>query len=199
MPKSPSGSHRGAARHDEGREQRGTAARRRRFVDVLHERIPWSKTSDAKGIREIFPRSRRSSWSTSRGGRGAPRRARSESRRDGVRRPGRVADRDRALHGARKPRTGGPTIGYVTTRTMLSSTPPRPARSRALPRSSARSGPCSSSTTSPRGPRRFTELERSCEGISPRTLAEPRSASGPRRSSRGRATQSRAAARRGSR
>ena len=52
------------------------------------------------------------------------------------------------------------------------STRRRRARSPAPPRSSARSGRCSSSTTSRKGPRRFTELERSCAGISPRTLAE---------------------------
>ena len=46
------------------------------------------------------------------------------------------------------------------------------ARSQRPPRSSARSGRRCSSTTSPKGPRRFSELERSCQGISPRTLAE---------------------------
>ena len=59
---------------------------------------------------------------------------------------------DVAVHGA-KAASGlaGRTIrarGYIAR--CSPSTPPRPARSPALPRSSARSGPCSSSTTSPR-------------------------------------------------
>ena len=45
-------------------------------------------------------------------------------------------------------------------------------RSRARRTSSARSGRRCSSTTSPREPRRFSELEKACPGISPRTLSE---------------------------
>ena len=47
----------------------------------------------------------------------------------------------------------------------------RSVRSLAPPTSSAPSGRRSSSTTSLK-PRRFSELERSCPGISPRTLSE---------------------------
>ena len=55
MPKSPVGSHRGGRTPtEEGSARWLSSLEVAAFVDVSHERIPWSKTFDAKGIREIF-------------------------------------------------------------------------------------------------------------------------------------------------
>jgi SAM-dependent methyltransferase len=55
MPKSPVGSHRGGRTPtEEGSARWLSSLALAAFVDVSHERIPWSKTFDAKGIREIF-------------------------------------------------------------------------------------------------------------------------------------------------
>ena len=55
MPKSPVGSHRGGRTPTRGRKRTlALVAEAAGFVDVSHERISWSKTFDAKGIREIF-------------------------------------------------------------------------------------------------------------------------------------------------
>jgi SAM-dependent methyltransferase len=55
MPKSPVGSHRGGRTPtEEGSARWLSSLEAAAFVDVSHERIPWSKTFDAKGIREIF-------------------------------------------------------------------------------------------------------------------------------------------------
>jgi SAM-dependent methyltransferase len=55
MPRSPVGSHRsGRMPREEGSARWLSALERAGFVDVTVERIPWSKTFDAKGIREIF-------------------------------------------------------------------------------------------------------------------------------------------------
>ena len=51
-------------------------------------------------------------------------------------------------------------------------TSPRPARWRQPRRSSAPSGRCLLVHELSEGPRRFTQIEHSCAGISPRTLAE---------------------------
>ena len=55
MPKSPAGSHRGGRTPtEEGSARWLSSLETAAFVEVSHERIPWSKTFDAKGIREIF-------------------------------------------------------------------------------------------------------------------------------------------------
>jgi SAM-dependent methyltransferase len=55
LPRSPVGSHRGGRTPtEEGRARWLSALEASGFVHVSHERIPWSKTYDAKGIRDIF-------------------------------------------------------------------------------------------------------------------------------------------------
>ena len=55
MPKSPAGSHRGGRTPTEfGSAAWLDALAAARFEDVSLERIPWSRTFDARGIREIF-------------------------------------------------------------------------------------------------------------------------------------------------
>jgi SAM-dependent methyltransferase len=55
MPRSPVGSHRGGRTPSEGGSARWLSALvAAGFEDVSHERIPWTKTFDAKGIRSIF-------------------------------------------------------------------------------------------------------------------------------------------------
>jgi SAM-dependent methyltransferase len=55
MPKSPVGSHRGGRTPtEEGSARWLWSLEVAAFVDISHEHIPWSKTFDAKGIREIF-------------------------------------------------------------------------------------------------------------------------------------------------
>ena len=55
MPKSPVGIHRGGRTPtEEGSARWLSSLEAAGFVDVSHERISWSKTFDAKGIREIF-------------------------------------------------------------------------------------------------------------------------------------------------
>ena len=55
MPKSPAGSHRGGRTpSEEGSEAWLGALAAAGYEDGLLERIPWSKTYDARGIREIF-------------------------------------------------------------------------------------------------------------------------------------------------
>jgi SAM-dependent methyltransferase len=55
MPKSPVGSHRGGRTPtEEGSARWLSSLDAAGFEDVSHERISWSKTFDAKGIREIF-------------------------------------------------------------------------------------------------------------------------------------------------
>jgi SAM-dependent methyltransferase len=55
MPKSPVGSHRGGRTPTEDGSARWLSLLEAAgFVDVSHERIPWSRTFDAEGIRAIF-------------------------------------------------------------------------------------------------------------------------------------------------
>jgi SAM-dependent methyltransferase len=55
MPRSPVGSHRGGKTPTEGGSARWLSPLEAAgFVNASHERIPWTKTFDAKGIREIF-------------------------------------------------------------------------------------------------------------------------------------------------
>jgi SAM-dependent methyltransferase len=55
MPRSPLGSHRGGRTPTEGgREAWLGALAEAGFEDAAHERIPWTKTFDAKGIRAVF-------------------------------------------------------------------------------------------------------------------------------------------------
>jgi SAM-dependent methyltransferase len=55
MPRSPVGSHRGGNTPAEGGSARWLSALEAAgLVDASHERIPWSKTFDAKGMREVF-------------------------------------------------------------------------------------------------------------------------------------------------
>jgi hypothetical protein len=55
MPRSPVGSHRGGRTPTEsGRARWLSALESAGFSDVSDDRIPWSKTFDAKGIREVF-------------------------------------------------------------------------------------------------------------------------------------------------
>jgi SAM-dependent methyltransferase len=55
MPKSPVGSHRGGRTPTEGGSAHWLSALASAgFEDASHERIPWAKTFDAKGIRAVF-------------------------------------------------------------------------------------------------------------------------------------------------
>jgi hypothetical protein len=55
MPRSPAGSHRGGRTPSEGGSEAWLKALASAgFENGAHERVPWSKTFDAYGIREIF-------------------------------------------------------------------------------------------------------------------------------------------------